>query len=108
MKALITRFFALDAQNVIPYVYVAIGVVWVVMVVTTLFSIAGQELGRGVKVSWTLAVVFVPIVGMAAYCFRCLFTAEYPLLQQLGFSSSGAAVSGGRKNIGEVPRKNAI
>ena len=92
MKDVVIRFLTLNAQNVIDYVYFALVAVWIVMVMVTLFSIRSQDIGAAAKASWTLMTVFLPIFGIGLYCLRCLWRADYPLLEQLGFTRSKQSV----------------
>jgi hypothetical protein len=85
MKDAILRFATLNAENVIPYVYIGMAVVWIIMVATAFFSLRAQPIGAGAKMVWALLIVLLPIVGMTLYCLRCLLRADYPLLEQLGF-----------------------
>lgn len=87
MRAVLIRIATLDAQNVIDYVYVAIVSIWVVMVITSIFSVRRLEIRAAAKIAWVVTILALPIVGMGAYCVRCLVKAEYPLLQQLGLFS---------------------
>jgi len=85
MKEVIIRFATLNVQNVISYVYVAIVAVWLTMVLSAMMSLRSQELAFRWKLIWALAIVLLPILGMAAYVIFCLVRAEYPTLHQMGF-----------------------
>ena len=92
------RFATLNAQNVIPYVYVAISVVWLVMLATAVTSLRQQQISRGAKVVWLLLIVLLPVLGLGLYCLRCLIRAEYPLLQQLGVFNNSRTMNELAKN----------
>jgi len=84
MKEVIIRFATLNVQNVISYVYVAIFVVWLTMVLSALMSLRSQEIAFRWKLIWAALIIVLPIVGMAGYAIFCLVRADYPTLHQMG------------------------
>jgi hypothetical protein len=84
MSDVLTRFFALEALNVIPEVYVALAGIWLWILIVNFFSIAGQQIPPWAKLIWVLVVTLLPILGVFLYCLFCLLRADYSYLHQLG------------------------
>ena len=84
MKATIKRFLSFDARNVAPEIYLVLGLVYLTMLVLTVASIRGRFASPADRNRWTAIVVFLPIVGMALYCFYCLRRADYEFLRSIG------------------------
>lgn len=84
MSDVLTRFFALEALNVIPEVYVALAGIWLWILIVNFFSIASQEIPSWAKLFWLLVVTALPVVGVFLYCLYCLSRADYSYLHQLG------------------------
>lgn len=84
MRDVFTRFFALDALNVIPEVYVALAGIWFWILIVNFFSISGQDLPSWAKFLWIIVVTALPIAGVFFYSLFCLSRADYSYLHQLG------------------------
>lgn len=84
MSDVLTRFFALDALNVIPEVYVALAAIWLWILIVNFISISSQEIPSWAKVLWVLIVSGLPVAGVFFYCLFCLLRADYSYLHQLG------------------------
>ena len=85
MRALFVRWLNLDAQNFIPEVWAAVGVLWVLLVVFAIMSIRSQSMTARSKILWGLFVIAVPFVGLFIYCVYCLARVDYYMFEFLLF-----------------------
>lgn len=95
MRIVITRFITFNAENVTQEVLWALAMVYFVLVTVTVFSILKDTGSAGMKMAWILLVLAAPVLGMAIYCVRSLFSADYQFLKQFGIALSSNNV--GRK-----------
>ena len=77
MRDIVTNFLFFNPLNLTGLVFIALGVIWFGLIAVTMFSIAAQQFGGGAKLGWALVVVCVPLVGLYAYTFYCLFSADH-------------------------------
>lgn len=87
MRIILDNFFKLSAQNAEGVVVWALLLIYAGLLVTSLLDILTLKHRLRFKLAWSLLVVFLPFLGMAFYSIISLCNAEYPLLNQLGFSS---------------------
>lgn len=53
------------------------------MVLSAFMSLRSLAMGTAGKLAWFLAILTLPILGLAAYAIRCLFTANWQMLAPL-------------------------
>ncbi len=82
-------------------VYAALGIIWVVLLITAFSSLRSLDISVWAKWMWFLFILGVPIMGLAIYAIRCLICADWSALKPLMISRSGS-VSKVREN---APRK---
>jgi len=87
MRIILDNFFQLSAQNAGGAVVWAALAIYAGLVLTSLLDILTRKRLLVFKLAWSLLILGLPFIGMAFYCIFCLFTAEYPLISQLGFTS---------------------
>lgn len=87
MRVIITRFLTLSAQNISDEVVWALAFIYFLLVLVTLASVWSSPSGVVQKIIWTMLVLTLPVAGMALYCVRCLFRADYSWLTQMGILS---------------------
>ncbi|MDF1852678.1 MAG: PLDc N-terminal domain-containing protein [Verrucomicrobiales bacterium] len=83
MIQVIARFLQLEVSTyhfVIPW---SIGFLWLVLLGTTFSSLRSLDLEPRRKVFWGMVVLFLPLLGLAAYAFRCLICADWTFLKPL-------------------------
>ena len=81
MKEVFLRFITIHPMNDHPILGWALALVWLVLVGNCVASIRQQPIEIRSRLMWKLLVTLVPIVGMAAYLFYCLFKADYTFLK---------------------------
>lgn len=82
MRAVVINFFHLEILNLHPVVYWGLAAVWFLLLVSAFVSV--RSLTNAVaKLAWFLAILALPVVGLAAYALRCLFTANWQVLAPL-------------------------
>lgn len=81
MKEVLIRFITIHPMNDHPILGWAMALVWLVLVGNCVASIRQQPMEIRSRLMWILLIVFVPIVGMAAYLFYCLLQADYTFLK---------------------------
>lgn len=57
------------------------GLVWLSLVLNCMASIRQQSFTAKAMLVWAAGIVFVPVLGMAAYLTYCLFRADYSFLK---------------------------
>ncbi len=87
MRIILDNFFQLSAQNAEGVVVWALLAIYAGLLLTSLLDIMTRKREFRFKLAWNLLVVLLPFIGMALYSILSLCTAEYPLLNQLGFNS---------------------
>ena len=78
-----TNWLRLDAQNLIAEVWWAMLIIWCALVLIAVFDIATHTFTATTKLGWICAVVFLPLVGLFAYCLYSLAKADYHMLEFL-------------------------
>jgi len=78
------RFFFLNPITVNPEVYFILGGVWLFLVLLTWSSIVKSVGGRLGKIVWCLVTLLLPVIGIVAYCFRCLASTDLTPLKEFG------------------------
>ena len=84
MRHVISNFIALSPENVSEPVYWAIGVIYLMFIGVSLASVFSKSNSLGSLLAWGLLVIGLPVLGIAAHCFRCLIFADYHYLKQFG------------------------
>ena len=93
MRYAITNFFSLSPENVSEDVFWALGAIYGLLVIVSLMSVVSKSASVGSALLWFILVLFVPVVGIAAHCVRCLFSADYGFLKQFGIGASVSKTS---------------
>ncbi|MCB1076704.1 MAG: PLDc N-terminal domain-containing protein [Verrucomicrobiae bacterium] len=76
-------------------VHVGLFVTWLILVAAAMMSLRSQEMSITAKWIWFAIIVALPIVGLAIYAIRCLFTADFSFLKfLLGPSKTAKSVRG--------------
>ena len=83
MKEAIIHFLTLNVQASHPLVYVALLAIWAVLLVASVMSLRALDISAGAKVAWFCGILFLPVVGLAAYCLLCLTKGDWSFLQML-------------------------
>lgn len=91
MRTIFDNFLHLQALNVEPVVIWVLAGIYAILLMTSLLSVLMGSRGRLFKLGWSLVILALPFVGMAAYAFACLWMADRSLLSQLGFSTNRSA-----------------
>ena len=79
----ISNWLRLDAQNLIAEVWWAMLIIWVALLLIALVDIATHTFSLTSKLGWICAVIFLPLVGLFAYCLYSLARADYHMLEFL-------------------------
>ncbi len=78
---IIGNLFTLESPCLFyPGVWVCVAIIWVLVLSCALTSLWSRPFGRGKKTLWTVVVVAVPILGLAAYLPFSLGEELFPLL----------------------------
>ena len=88
MRAVFIRFFTLNAENVIPEIYLGMVAVYLILLTASLFSIKSLQASSKSKACWSVIVVLVPVLGMFIYSLRCLVRADFKFLKEFGLFSA--------------------
>jgi uncharacterized membrane protein YhaH (DUF805 family) len=86
MRSIINNFLQLQAQNVESSVLLGLGVIYVLLLLTTLSSVVTRPRGFLFKLAWSLLVAMLPFAGMALYACLCIWQADRSFLSQLGMN----------------------
>jgi hypothetical protein len=86
MRSIINNFLQLQAQNVEFSILLGLGVVYVLLMLTTLSSVVTRPKRFFFKLAWSLLIVCVPFAGMALYACLCIWQSDHSFLSQLGFT----------------------
>ncbi|HCN29347.1 MAG TPA: hypothetical protein DIT64_11465 [Verrucomicrobiales bacterium] len=89
MRTVIQRFFSFTAENVVPEIYAALGLVYLILLFVTLASVSKTQTNG--KLAWFMIVLLLPMLGMYFYAFWSLIKADYSFLTRLGFARSRSA-----------------
>jgi len=77
------KWLRLDAQNYIPAVWYAVAVIWLALVVMSIFSVRSQTITAQSKTIWTSLIILLPMGGLFAYCLYCLTRIDYHMVDFL-------------------------
>ena len=100
MKDAITNFLTMQPQNMIPQIGIMAILVWVVVVVCSIFSVLSQKLGKVATGVWIGIIVAVPLVGLFAYCLYCFTKVEFTMFPAF---AGWQRQLGGDKVLGAAP-----
>ena len=84
MRTVIMRLLTLRAENVTPEVLMALGFIYLGAVALCLSSVFRSTSSSVSRLAWMMLVIFLPVIGIFLYCFRCLILADYSALKQVG------------------------
>lgn len=90
MRDAAQNFFKLEVQNLIEPIFWALGLAWLVLILTTLASVWGRKMSVAGKAFWSLVVLGLPVAGLYFYLFFCLFAADYSSLERFGLFRKNA------------------
>lgn len=95
MREIVFRFLTFDALNDHVMVHVGLIVTWIILIIAAIMSLRQQSISLTAKWIWFGLILCVPILGLAVYTMRCLFTADFGFLKfLLGPSKSAKSVQG--------------
>ena len=80
MSEALRNLIEMKPQNLIPEVYIALLVIWLMVLVATLWSILKTRMGGALKVFWALVVIALPLVGVLAYALFSITKLDFQLL----------------------------
>lgn len=83
MSSLVINIFRFEILNMHPAVYWGLGAIWLMMLVSAIMSVRSLQISAGKQFVWILLLIAVPILGLAVYAFRCLFSANWDTLKPL-------------------------
>lgn len=83
MRDIVTRFLQLEIINLHPMVYWGLALVWLLLLVSALMSVRSLAISTGAKLAWSLVLIAVPVLGLAAYAVRCLLRGNWQALKPL-------------------------
>ena len=81
MIQVLIRFLTFNVVSDHPAVYWALAVVWLLLLLAAFSSIRSLPVSFGAKVGWFLVIILLPLVGLAAYAFRCLIRGNWSFLK---------------------------
>jgi hypothetical protein len=84
MRTVLQRFLTFNAENVVPEIYWALGLVYVILLAVAISSLVKSQISG--KLAWLLLLLFVPIFGMYIYTLWALARADYSFLARFGFN----------------------
>ncbi|WP_345784643.1 PLDc N-terminal domain-containing protein [Prosthecobacter sp.] len=82
MLTLLIKFLTLAPENVSKEVYWALGAIYFIFIIATILSIKKTTSSLALKLAWILLVTFLPVIGIAIYCIRCLASSDFHFLKQ--------------------------
>ncbi len=62
--------------------------IYALLVIASVMSVFAVKTGFGARLAWLLLILSLPVLGIAAHCFVCLYSADYTFLKQFGFARS--------------------
>lgn len=68
-------------MSIHPMIYWGVAAVWLILLIAGIFSISSYSIPRWRKLLWAVFILAVPILGLAIYTIRCLFLADWSLLE---------------------------
>ena len=80
MQQVFFRFLKLNAISDHPMIHYGLIALWITFLILTFFSIRNQPISQSAKLTWILVVLLLPVVGLAAYLFWCLFQVNWGVL----------------------------
>ena len=86
MRNIVIHFFRLEILNLHPFVYWGLAGVWLLLIVSAFASVRSLTIPILAKNVWVLIILAVPILGLAAYAFRCLARANWYSIKPLFLS----------------------
>ncbi len=85
MTQIFQRFFKFEAITVSPVVWLGLGAVWILLIISAFGSLTTQSWSSGSKKAWGLAIVVVPIGGLFFYALASLLSADFSRFFERGF-----------------------
>lgn len=86
MRQVITNFLTGNPENISEPVYWAMGMIYLLLLSVSLASVYSRSRGIVSLLAWGLLVIFLPVMGIALHCLRCLIVADYQFLKQFGLN----------------------
>lgn len=80
MKEALRNLMDMNPQNLVMEVYVSLLVIWLMVVVATLWSIFAARMPGLLKAFWALLVVGVPLAGVFLYALFCVTRLDLRML----------------------------
>ncbi|MEQ1748892.1 MAG: hypothetical protein ABL974_05690 [Prosthecobacter sp.] len=85
MRETIQNLILLHPQNFILEVYVAMGLAYLVLAILCVADIQTSKESVASRLTWSIAVVAIPLLGMYAYATVSMFNADLTLVKRFGF-----------------------
>ncbi|QTN31994.1 hypothetical protein HZ994_06515 [Akkermansiaceae bacterium] len=63
-----------------PAVYWGVAAAWLLLLISAFMSVRSLSIATAAKVAWFLAILALPILGLAAYALRCLLAGNWQII----------------------------
>jgi len=80
MKEAFRNLMEMNPQNLIPEVYISLLIIWVMVVISCVWSVLGSRMNGVLKAFWAIAIVALPLVGALAYSLFCFTRLDFRML----------------------------
>lgn len=89
MRTVLQRFVAFNAENTAPEIYLALGLVYLILLAVSISSLVKSSMSH--KWLWFLVMLAMPVLGMYVYALTALVRADYTFLARFGLVGSKLA-----------------
>jgi hypothetical protein len=83
MQDVVLRFLTFQVVSIHPAIYVGLGGVWLMLLLTAFGSVRSERFGTVARTLWLLFIVLVPLVGLGLYAVRCLICGNWSFLKPI-------------------------
>ena len=87
MAEFLINFLTQHVHNGTLPVFVVLGLVWLMLLASGLWSVMSQRYGFVWKFLWCAALILLPWFGMFLYSVRCIFVSDFAFLKPLGLGA---------------------
>lgn len=88
MRETLRNLITLQPQNFIFEVYAAMGLAYIVLAILCVVDIQTSKKSVVSRLSWSTAVVVIPLLGMYIHAIFSIFTADLTLIRRFGFGTA--------------------
>jgi hypothetical protein len=88
MRETLLRFINIQPLNDHEIISWAMALIWLLLILNCVASLRQQPITSTARLVWAVAIICVPILGMASYLVNSLFNADYSFLKFLLGSSN--------------------